>query len=535
MNNQSDDARDQVVHSGVAVTGTEDTALTIRGLSKSFGGKPVLEDFNLTIQPGEIHVLLGQNGSGKSTLIKALAGYHVPDAGSFVSVGERELEFGSPKSSYELGCRFVHQDLALLPSMTILNNVFMSSSFPTRMTFVDKKEARRRARKALAAVGLDLDLDLKVKDLRPAECTGLAVARALLAPEGSPPSVLVLDEPTASLPTHEVQSLLATIRSTAASGVGILYVTHHLDEIPNFAHRVTILRNGQLVGTWNAAEISHRELVEHLVGEDLAAEMDLAREKVLSHSEAKPTLTVSSLRAGRLQEFSLEVRPGEIVGLYGLTGSGREEILPAIFGSCRRDAGSVRVRDVELTSGRPDLAIRGRVAYLPPDRRALGGFMNHTARHNLTLLDLRQFWVKCILRRRPEVEQSKLWFARLNVQPARGESALLGTFSGGNQQKILLGKWLRIDPYVLLLDEPSQGVDVGAKLEVHKQIALAAQNGAAVVISSSDVEELASLCERVLVLRDGRISDALAGSRLSVQDINRSFHSDMNREGMVSA
>ncbi|MCU1480653.1 MAG: Monosaccharide-transporting ATPase [Subtercola sp.] len=514
---------------------TEEYALDVRSMTKSFAGKAVLQDFDLTIEPGEIHALLGQNGSGKSTFIKALAGYHEPDAGSFVAVGGKDLAFGSPKDSFALGCRFVHQDLALILDMSVLDNMFMSSSFPMRMGVVDKREGRRRAKRALETVGLDLDLDTFVKDLRPAERTGLAVARALLSHNNETPSVLVLDEPTASLPTIEVQALLATVRRTAAAGVGILYVTHHLDEIPNFAQRVSVLRNGRLVGTWKTAEISHRELVEHLIGEALAAEMNTQRDKVDSDLSASPAIVVSGLQAGRLEDFSISVRPGEIVGLYGLTGSGREEILPAIFGSLSADAGTIVVQGKTLEMGRPDAAIRLGIGYMPPDRKTLGGFMSQTARHNMTLLSMKQFFRGGFLRKKPEVAEAARWFERLNVQPQKAEEALLSTFSGGNQQKILLGKWLRIDPKVMLLDEPSQGVDVGAKLEVHKQIALAATNGTAVIIGSSDVEELASLCERVLVLRDGHVAEELTGARVTVKDINTSFHSDINREGLVHA
>jgi ribose transport system ATP-binding protein len=501
-------------------------ALTVSRLSKTFNGRTVLSEFGITIEPGEIHALLGQNGSGKSTLIKALAGYHEPDAGAIVQVGGRDLDPGSPASSYHTGCRFVHQDLALVGTMSVQDNVFLSSSYPTRFGVVDRKASRRATAMALSAVGLDLDPDQPVAALRPSERTGVAIARALLSQDGTLPAVVVLDEPTATLPTHEVSTLLATLRATAASGVGILYITHHLDEIRGFAQKVSVLRNGQLVGCWKVNEISSADLVRQLVGEQLAAELNMAQESSHAQAEGAPTLSVSGLQVARLRELSFEVRPGEIVGLYGLTGSGREDALTAIYGSVKREGGSVRVAGEDLPAGRPDAAIKAGVGYLPPDRKTLGCVMDHSARHNLTLLDLQPFWHRGTLHRKPEVAAANAWFERMKVEPRNGESAPLSTFSGGNQQKVLLARWLRLNPKVLLLDEPSQGVDIGAKLEVRRQIVAAARDGAAVVVCSSEVEELVTLCERVLVIRNGYVSDELVGSRVNIADINFSFHSE---------
>jgi ribose transport system ATP-binding protein len=313
--------------------------------------------------------------------------------------------------------------------------------------------------------------------------------------------------------------------------VGILYVTHHLDEVRDFARRVTVLRNGSRIGCWDVSEISSADLVRRLVGEQLADELDAAQDSPRPGAPTGGTaiLTVSGLRAARLRELSLRVRPGEIVGIYGLTGSGREDALTAIYGSVRREAGSVRIGNLELPAGRPDAAIKAGVGYLPPDRKALGGVMDMSARHNLTLPYVRPFWKRGTLHRKPEAAEVSTWFDRMMVEPRDGTEAPLSTFSGGNQQKILLAKWLRLAPKVLLLDEPSQGVDIGAKLEVHRQITAAARGGAAVVVCSSEVEELVALCERVLVMRDGHVSDELTGSRVNVTEINLSFHADQRQ------
>jgi ribose transport system ATP-binding protein len=505
------------------------TALTVRNLSKTFSGRTVLTQFEITIEPGEIHGLLGQNGSGKSTFIKALAGYHEPDPGAVVQVGGRDLAPGSPASAYQLGCRFVHQDLALVGTLPVQDNLFLTSGYPTRWGRVDRKEVRRAAAKVLSAVGLDVDPSQPVATLRPAERTGVAIARALLTQGSDLPAVVVLDEPTATLPAHEAEALLTTLRTTAASGVGILFVTHHLNELRGFADQVTILRNGSRVGCWRTNQISGDELVRQLVGDELAAELRQAQQfspGQPAEPEASPPLVVSGLRAARLQELSLQLRSGEIAGLYGLTGSGREEVLPAIYGSVDREGGSVRIAGSDLPAGRPDVAIRAGVAYLPPDRKALGGAMTHPARHNLTLPDLKPFWRRGLMRRGLETAETRTWFQNLKVEPRDGVDLPLASFSGGNQQKILLARWLRLKPRVMLLDEPSQGIDVGAKLEVHRRIITAAQAGTAVLVASSDVEELTALCERVLIIRDGRLHDELAGSRLNVAAINFSLHAE---------
>lgn len=509
-------------------------ALEVRHLSKSFAGKTVLRDFTLSLRPGEIHVLLGANGSGKSTLIKALAGYHEPDAGAWVSVGGKELSFGSPSTSYRLGCRFVHQDLGLIQSMSALDNIFLTSGFPTKGGAVDRREARRQARAALDTIGLDIDLTSVVSSFGPAEQTALAIARALLAHGGPPPALLVLDEPTASLPGHEVQTLLDTLRTTAAAGVAIVYVTHHLDEIPAFAHRVSILREGRLIDTWDADAVDRQELVTHLIGSELVAELVAAKEaqgRVDNHTE--PILSVRGVRFRQLVDLTLDVWPGEIVGMYGLTGSGREDALAVIFGSKSRDGGTVRAHGHDLPPGRPIESIRKAIGYLPADRKVLSGIMDMSARQNMTLVNVRPFWRWGLLRSKPELREVAKWFTNLGIRPADGESAPLCTFSGGNQQKVLLAKWLRQEPRVLLLDEPTQGVDVGAKVEVHRQVQHAAQAGTAVVVSSTDVEELAAICTKVLIIRNGRVVDELVGPRVTVPEINRSFHAEAPMDELV--
>jgi ribose transport system ATP-binding protein len=497
-------------------------ALTLDGVTKSFGGRTVLQPTQLTVMPGEIHMLLGQNGSGKSTLIKVLSGLHGPDAGRCTVAGT-ELAFGSPESSHTLGLRFVHQDLGLIEDASVADNLHFGDRFPTRWGTVSRRRVTAVARRALDRVGLDIAPQTPVADLTAAQRTGVAVARALSGSDRA--TVLVLDEPTASLPASEVAHLHSMLRTAASEGVGVLYVTHHLDEVYALAQRVSILRDGVLVLSAAVDGIPREKLVHALVGGELE---EVRREadhiSTSATNAAPPVLQVDGVTGEVLTGVSFSVRAGEILGVYGLTGSGRESVLGAVFGARPRDGGSVRVNGDVLAQFRPGASVRAGLAYVPPDRKVAGGFMDLTAAENLSISDVRRFWSRGFLRSATEQKDAADWFERLDIRPRHGAKLPLRTFSGGNQQKVVMGRWLRIDPRVLLLDEPTQGVDVGAKAELHRQVLAASARGTAVVVSSTDVEELVTLCDRVLIMRAGRVAEELTGERVTESAINRSFH-----------
>jgi ribose transport system ATP-binding protein len=316
----------------------------------------------------------------------------------------------------------------------------------------------------------------------------------------------------------------------SASGVAVLYVTHRLDEVYQIADSISVLRDGVKVADKAVADLDRPALVHALVGRDLEDALTAAQRR---HSAAghqpqapgngasTPVLRVAGLVAGPLRRLSLSVQPGEILGIAGITGSGRESVLPAIFGSIPRFAGAIEIAGAPLPSARPDRSIRAGVAYLPPDRKLLGGILDAPALENLTLPNLRPFRRCLVVQRKPEAEEGQAWFRRLGVRPADGLALPLGSFSGGNQQKILLGKWLRCSPRVLLLDEPTQGVDIGAKAELYPEIMRAAADGAAVVVASSDIDDLTVLCGRVLVLRGGRLVAELTGADITTEAISR--------------
>ena len=505
-------------------------ALAVHALAKVFAGNVALHPLSLRIEPGEVRALVGENGSGKSTTIKILSGNYRPEAGGEVRIAGKPLRFGSPESSYALGARFVQQDLGLVDSATILDNVCLTSGFPATLGFIRQRELRRSIAIDLAALSVDADPGTLVGELSMARKTGVAVARALRKDPRSRARLLVLDEPTATLPEDEVAHLLEIVRQVSASGVAVLYVTHRLDEVFQIADSISVLRDGVKVADRPVADLDRASLVHALVGRDLEDARSAAerRHSAAGHRrEAEPDgdggapLRVSGLVAGPLRQLSLSAQPGEILGIAGLTGSGRESVLPAAFGGIPRFAGEVTVAGAALPPLRPDRSIRAGVAYLPPDRKLLGGILDASALENLTLPHLRPFSRWLTLRHKAETAEGRAWFRRLSVRPAEALTTPLGSFSGGNQQKILLGKWLRCGPGVLLLDEPTQGVDIGAKAELYPEIMRAAAEGAAVVVASSDIDDLTMLCARVLVLRGGRLVAELTGADITTEAISR--------------
>jgi ribose transport system ATP-binding protein len=477
-----------------------------------------LTGFELDIEPGEVHALVGENGSGKSTVIKILAGYHRPDPGGEIEIDGTPLPFGSAPAAYGMGCRFVHQDLGLVLQLPVVDNLYLNSGFASRLGTIREGRTRRQASELLRCVGLDIDPRTVVATLPLAQRTGVAVARALQGEDHDQVKLLVLDEPTATLPEDEVHQLLAMIRRIAADGVAVLYVSHRLDEIFRIADNVTVLRDGHRVATAPVSSLDQRRLVTLLVGGELG--------EPPSPGSGGPggtgaALSVRGLRGLGVTGVTFRARPGEIVGFAGITGSGRESLLGMIFGAVRRLGGVVEAAGRPLPPYDPRAAIAAGLAYLPPDRKAAGGMMNLSARENLSICGLRSFWSGLLLRRTAERAEARQWFDRLGVRPAGATEKQLATFSGGNQQKVLFAKWLRLGPAVFLLDEPTQGVDVATKGELHRQLLRAAAAGAAILVSSSDIEELTTLCHRVLVLRAGRVAAELASSSVTTASISR--------------
>lgn len=496
--------------------GSPAAALAIDRVSKTFGSFRALNDVHLDMAPGELHALVGANGCGKSTLVKAIAGYHKPDPGATATVNGRPFELGSAAAAGEAGLRFVHQNLGLIDGLDVADN-FCLEGGSDGLGRLDRKAERERTKAAIAQLGFDIDPRKMVGDLAESERTAVAVSRALDSGEIVVP-LLVLDEPTASLPGPEVDRLFDALRKVASAGTSILFISHHLDEVLGLCDRVTVLRDGNLIATVGSHEVSHDSLVELMLGRQLTAAA-LAHERPDEHGQVEPRLVVRNVAGTTIQGFDLEVAPGEVVGVAGLTGSGREEVAGLLSGRLPRH-GSVRVGGAEVAPGLPRNAIDRGMCCVPADRKTQAVLPGASIRENVTIARLEQFWRRGWLNRKLERRDVDHWVKELDVRPPESEK-LVTELSGGNAQKVVMARWFRVEPSVLLLDEPTQGVDVGSKADIHRLVDAAAARSAAVVVCSTDTDELARLATRVIVLRRGRIAAELRGSDIDTTRIEQ--------------
>jgi ribose transport system ATP-binding protein len=481
----------------------------------SCSGQQARAGVDFVVQPGEVHALIGENGSGKSTLIKTLAGYPDPDAYEKAEVDGEPFTLGSSSEAGSLGLRFIHQNLGLLENMSALENCSLARGFPTAPGYrIRWGQERRRVHDLLLEFGVDIDPDVPVGRLKPAERTAVAIVRALQDWEHTA-RLLVLDEATASLPPPEVAHLFSVIRQVTAKGIGVVYVSHRLDEVFEIADQVTVIRDGRNVATKAIGDLDHDELVSLMIGRPVEA---LFAEPPPPSTDV--VLSVRNLSGDEVEDLSFDARAGEIVGFAGILGSGREEVADLLFGARPALTGTVTINGAVAHDLAPEDAIALGMGMVPSDRGARGALSTFSITENMTITRLRGLTRGGRIRRGAERAEAKRWVDRFEIRPGRIDAAL-GTLSGGNQQKVILAKWLRIDPTVLVLDEPTHGVDVGAKAAIYQLIADRARDGLAVVICSTESEELAHVCDRVLVLRGGRVVVELEGAALTAERITR--------------
>lgn len=480
--------------------------LEARNITKAFPGVKALDDVSLTVHSGEIVALVGHNGSGKSTLVKVLAGVYQQDAGSVITGA------GGSGRGHGDGLHFIHQDLGLISTLSTVENLDLSRKLGGKAVRPFPIQAERaRARALIQRFGADFDVDASLAMLTPAERTVVAIARALDGWE-STDNVLVLDEPTAALQGEEVGKLFEAIRSVTAQGAGVVLISHRLGEVVEIADRVVILRDGRVVGNHRRGGFDQASLVRLIAGES----GDDPREQIQDSEPGDVRLSVRGLTDAHLSSVDLDIRAGEVVGVSGLLGSGMEQIAAAIFGATNRQAGRVEVDGESVEPGSPISAIAAGMGYVPSDRRRFGAIVSMTATENLTLPRLKSLRRSTgVIDRKAETAEANGWMDRVGVRPARSGDRAFSLFSGGNQQKIVIAKWLRNQPRVLLLEEPTQGVDVAAQASIHDLIAQIAADGTAVLVSSTDTKELVTLCHRVIVLHGGRVTAALSGAGLN--------------------
>ncbi|WP_158888456.1 sugar ABC transporter ATP-binding protein [Amycolatopsis anabasis] len=476
----------------------------MRGIVKTFPGVRALAGVDLEVRPGEVHCLLGQNGAGKSTLIKTLAGAHRPDAGEIRWRGE-PVSFGSPIAALRHGIATMYQELDLIPALSVAENVFLGHE-RSRFGFTRPAAARSAAHALLARLGHpEIPAEAEVGRLPAAARQLVSLARAL----AHDARLIVLDEPTAALAGDEVDNLFRIVGELTAAGVAVVYISHRMAEIRRVGHRVTVLKDGRTVAANLDARTPGAELVALMAGRKVETAFRVAQQPVVFGAEV---LRVDGLsRAGEFREVNFAVRAGEIVGIAGLVGAGRSEILETIFGARRADSGTVSVLGKRLRPGSVPAAVRAGVGLAPEERKGQALVLDLSVTHNVTLASLRAFSRAGFTRRSRELRAALSTVERLDLRPA-DPRRIIRTLSGGNQQKAVVARWLVHGCRVLLLDEPTRGVDVSARAELYRLIHELAARGAAVVLVSSEVPEVLGLADRVLVLRDGEVvADRPAG------------------------
>ncbi|HEY0869173.1 MAG TPA: sugar ABC transporter ATP-binding protein [Acidothermaceae bacterium] len=473
----------------------ETPLLELAHATKSFGAVKALEDGSVRLYAGEAHALVGENGAGKSTLVKILAGVHHPDSGELL-IGGEPIVLNGPAASRAAGVSIIYQEPTLFPDLTVAENIFMGRQPIGRGRRIDKAAMSRAAREVFARLGVELNPGRVARGLSVADQQIVEIAKAI----SFNARIIVMDEPTAALTSVEVARLFDVVRTLRAQGSAVLFITHRLEEAFAICQRVTIMRDGRFVRTAPIEDVTIDDIIRSMVGRDL--------DQLFPKSETAPgevVLAVERLtREGVFTDVSFSVRRGEIVALAGLVGAGRSEVARAIFGIDRRDAGRVLVRGQELPNGSPRAAMAAGIALVPEDRRQQGLVMDLGIDQNVSLASLSSLERFGLIRRSSERALAAEWALKLQLKYSRLRNPA-STLSGGNQQKTVLGKWLARHPTILIIDEPTRGIDVGTKAEVHRLLDQLVADGVAVLMISSELPEVLGMADRVLVLREGRL------------------------------
>jgi rhamnose transport system ATP-binding protein len=485
--------------------------LVLEQATKSFGSVRALVDGSVTLYPGEVHALLGENGAGKSTLVKILAGVHQADTGRMLLGGE-PVSFTGPAESRAAGVSIIYQEPTLFPDLTVAENIFVGRQPRKTGRRIDKGQMRRAAIEAFGRLGVQLDPGRPARGLSVADQQIVEIAKAI----SFNANVIVMDEPTAALTTVEVARLFDVIRALRSHGAAVLFISHRLEEVFAICQRVTIMRDGKFVRSAPIDELTVDDIIRAMVGRDL--------DELFPKSPTTPSdvaLEVSHLsREGVFDDVSFSVRRGEIVALAGLVGAGRTEVARAAFGIDRRDAGEVHVDGKALPNGSPRAAMAAGVAFVPEDRRQQGLVMDMSIDHNVALPSLSRLSRAGLIRRSSERRLANDWAGRLQLRYGR-MSSTASTLSGGNQQKVVLAKWLARTPSVLIIDEPTRGIDVGTKAEVHRLLDRLVADGVAVLMISSELPEVLGMADRVLVLREGKLVAELSRDEATEDSVMR--------------
>jgi ABC-type sugar transport system ATPase subunit len=488
----------------------ETEILRLEGITKQFPGVRALDNVGFDLRGGEVHVLLGENGAGKSTLMKVLAGVYSPDGGRILLKG-KEVRMEGPRHAQQQGIAIIYQEFNLVPYLSVAQNIYLGREPRSGLGLVDRQKLSKDAHRMLDFLQVPIDVSAMVHSLGVAQQQLVEVAKALSVNAG----ILIMDEPTATLSEHEIEQLFRTIRTLKGHGVSIIYISHRLQEIRQIGDRVTVLRDGKTVGTRNVADAGLDALIQMMVGREIARD----RVRKTSTARAEEALRVVGLNLGRtLREINLTVRQGEIVGLAGLVGSGRTELARAVYGVDRMDSGEIFIMGKAIGSPSPEKNIRHEMGFLPENRKEDGLALILPLRENIVQASLRKLFPSGIINLRREREIAERYVREL-AMAAPDVQRLARFLSGGTQQKVVLAKLLCTESNMLIFDEPTRGIDVGAKEEIHRLMNDLAGRGVGILMISSDLPEILSLSDRIYVMKQGAIVKELDGTKTSQEEI----------------
>lgn len=473
--------------------------IEMTAISKSFGTNKVLEKIDLVLHSGQVHALMGENGAGKSTLMNILTGLFPASSGTIVIDGV-EKQFSNPQEAEAFGISFIHQEMNTWPDMTVLDNLFLGREIKGSFGLLDQKAMKEKAKCAFDRLGISIPLDLPIGSLSVGQQQMIEIAKSLL----SEVSLLVMDEPTAALTDRETESLFQMIASLKKEGVGIVYISHRMEEIFRVTDLITVMRDGIVVDTKPTAETNPAELVKKMVGRDID---DYYPAKAAELGEL--VFEVENLSGECFKDISFQVRRGEILGFSGLMGAGRTEVMRAIFGLDKRTAGRIRLNGQDIQVTNPVQAIRAGIGFLTEDRKEEGLILDFSIKDNMTLPSHKDFSKNGFFDDKTSRDFVQKMIDRLRIKSGRPEM-VVGNLSGGNQQKVVLAKWIGIAPKVLILDEPTRGVDVGAKREIYQLMNELAERGVPILLVSSDLPEVLGVSDRIVVMHEGRITGELS-------------------------
>ncbi len=482
--------------------------LEMNHVSKSFPGVKVLEDVTLQIRPGEVHALMGENGAGKSTLMKILMGIYTPDAGNIVLQGE-PVQIHNPKDAMAKGIAMIHQELNPILDMQVFENIYMGRELRKGL-LVDKKTMIQETKALLGSLEIPIDATAYMRDLSVAQCQLIEIVKAISLSS----RVIIMDEPTSAITDREVETLFKQMERLRSEGVSIIYISHKMDEIFRICDTITVLRDGKFIGTDAAANMTNQKLIQMMVGRDITEVFPKAQAEI-----GEVLLEVRALSMGkRVKNVSFALHRGEVLGIAGLVGAGRSELVETIFGMREKSGGEIYVQGKPVKITHPRHAIAQKIALITEDRKVTGLNLMGSVAENITLVDLDNLFPNGLIDPKQEKILAKKYIEELSIKTP-DEQQSVGNLSGGNQQKVVISKWLQTEPDIIILDEPTRGIDVGAKRDIYLLIGKMVQAGKAVIVISSEIPEVMGLSDRIIVMAEGRLTGEVARADFSQERI----------------